>query len=97
MFGDKRYNNYYYGVEPEYATAQRPAYTAESGYGGLQATVAISRRYHNVWIGTFLRWDTVFGAVYESSPLVRQNETLTAGLAVVWRLKESKQRVNVDE
>ena len=97
VFGDKRYNNYYYGVAPEYATAQRPAYTAESGYGGMQATVAISRRYHDVWIGTFLRWDTVSGAVYESSPLVRQNETLTTGLAVVWRLKESKRRVNVDE
>jgi outer membrane scaffolding protein for murein synthesis (MipA/OmpV family) len=97
VFGDKRYNNYYYGVAPEYATPQRPAYTAESGYGGMQATVAISRRYQRMWVGAFLRWDTVSDAVYQSSPLVRQNETLTAGIALVWRLKESKQRVDVDE
>lgn len=97
VFGDKRYNNFYYGVAPQYATAQRPVYTAESGYGGMQATVAISRRYQRMWVGAFLRWDTVAGAVYQSSPLVRQDQTLTAGLAVVWRLKESKQRVNVDE
>jgi outer membrane scaffolding protein for murein synthesis (MipA/OmpV family) len=97
VFGDKRYNNYYYGVEPQYATAQRPAYTAASGYGGMQATLAVSRRYHRMWVGAFVRWDTVSDAVYVSSPLVRQDETLTAGLAVVWRLKESEQRVDVDE
>lgn len=96
VYGDKRYNNYYYGVAPEYATPQRPAYTAEGGYGGLQATAAISRRYQRMWIGAFVRWDSVADAVFESSPLVRQDETLTAGLAVVWRLKESKQRVPAD-
>jgi len=97
VYGDKRYNNYYYGVAPAYATPQRPAYTAEAGYGGMQATFAISRRYQRMWVGAFVRWDSVSNAVFASSPLVRQDETLTAGLAVVWRLKESKQRVPADD
>jgi outer membrane scaffolding protein for murein synthesis (MipA/OmpV family) len=93
VFGDKRYHNYFYGVAPEFATAERPAYVAESGYGGTQATGSVSRRYGRMWVGAFIRWDSVFEAVFDASPLVRQEETLTAGMAVVWRLKESKRRV----
>lgn len=93
VFGDKRYHNYFYGVAPEFATPQRPAYAAESGYGGTQATASLSRRYGRMWVGAFLRWDSVFESVFDASPLVRQEETLTAGMAAVWRLRESKQRV----
>ncbi len=93
VFGDKRYHNYFYGVTPAFATAQRPAYVAESGYGGTQVTATVSRRYGRMWVGAFLRWDSVFEAVFDTSPLVRQEETITAGMAAVWRLSESKQRV----
>ena len=94
VFGDKRYHNYFYGVAPEFATPQRPAYVAESGYGGTQATASVSRRYGRMWVGAFLRWDSVFESVFDASPLVRQEETLTAGMAAVWRLRESKRRVS---
>ncbi|UCH47349.1 MAG: MipA/OmpV family protein [Betaproteobacteria bacterium] len=97
VFGDKRYHNYFYGVAPEFATAERPAYVAESGYGGTQATGSVSRRYGRMWVGGFLRWDSVFEAVFDASPLVRQEETLTAGIAIVWRLNESKRRVPADD
>jgi MipA family protein len=93
VFGDKRYHNYYYGVQPQYATSMRPAYTAESGYAGGQVTGSVSRRYQRMWIGAFVRWDSVSGAVFEDSPLVRQDNTLTVGLAVVWRLKQSAKLV----
>lgn len=93
LFGDKRYHNYYYGVEPQFATAQRPAYIAESGYAGAQATGAISRRFHRMWFGGFVRWDSVSGAVFESSPLIRQENNFTAGFAMTWVFKESQQRV----
>ncbi len=94
LFGDKRYHNYFYGVEPQYATAQRPAYTAESGYAGGQVIGSLSRRYQRTWVGAFVRWDSVSDAVFQPSPLVRQNDTLTAGIACVWRLLQSGQRVD---
>lgn len=93
LFGDKRYHNYYYGVEPEFATAQRPAYRAESGYAGAQSTLAISRRFRKMWFGAFARWDSVSSAVFEPSPLIRQQDTFTAGLAVTWVVRESRQTV----
>lgn len=31
-FADQRFNHYYYGVEPRYATAERPAFSARAGY-----------------------------------------------------------------
>ncbi|NIO39819.1 MAG: MipA/OmpV family protein [Burkholderiales bacterium] len=93
VFGDKRYHNYFYGVGPGFATPQRPLYVAEGGYGGNQLTAAASRRYGRMWIGAFVRWDSVAGAVFDASPLVRQNATITAGMAAVWRLGESKRRV----
>ncbi len=93
LFGDKRYHNYFYGVAPEYATAQRPAYVAQSGYAGGQVIGSISRRYQRMWVGAFVRWDSVSNAVFQDSPLVRQNDTLTAGIAFVWRLLQSSQRV----
>ncbi len=93
LFGDKRYHNYYYGVEPEFATSQRPAYRAESGYAGARATGALSRRFRKMWFGAFARWDSVSEAVFESSPLIRQQDTFTAGFAVTWVLRESRQTV----
>ncbi len=93
LFGDKRYHNYFYGVAPEYATPQRSAYVAQSGYAGGQVIGSVSRSYQRMWIGAFVRWDSVSHAVFEPSSLVRQNDTLTAGIAFVWRLLESRQRV----
>jgi outer membrane scaffolding protein for murein synthesis (MipA/OmpV family) len=95
VYGDKRYHNYFYGVTPEFATTQRPAYVAESGYAGGQVIATVSRRYQRMWVGGFVRWDSVAGAAFEPSPLVRQNNTVTTGLAVVWRLQQSQRLVPV--
>ena len=94
LFGDKRYHNYYYDVEPEFATAQRPAYLAESGYAGARVTGSVSRRFKGMWFGGFARWDSVSGAVFEASPLIRQQNNFTAGFAITWVLKESQRRVS---
>ena len=93
VYGDKRYHNHFYGVATEFATARRPAYVAESGYGGAQVTGTVSRRYGRMWVGGFVRFDSVSEAAFTTSPLVRQEETVTAGIAFIWRLNESQQRV----
>lgn len=94
LFGNRRYHDYYYGVAPQYANASRPAYAAAGGYAGLQATGAISRRFADYWIGAFTRWDTVDGAVFEASPLVRQRSSYSVGFAIAWMLGESSRRVD---
>lgn len=93
LFGDKRYHNYFYGVAPEFATPIRPAYVSSSGYAGAQFLVALSKRFRDFWVGGFARFDTLKGASFESSPLVRQKESFSAGFAITWVLARSPQLV----
>ncbi len=92
LFGDKRYHNYFYGVAPEFANSQRPAYQAQSGYAGAQVVGSVSRRFQKMWFGGFARLDSVSNAVFEASPLIRQQNNFTAGIAFTWVLKESQRR-----
>jgi outer membrane scaffolding protein for murein synthesis (MipA/OmpV family) len=84
LYADRRYHAYYYGVEPADANAQRPAYRAPGGYAGWQALAATSRRFGRTWVGAFVRYDSLRGAVFESSPLVRRDHAVTAGIGVSW-------------
>jgi len=93
LYGDRRYHQYYYGVDAGEATAQRPAYRAQGGYAGWQAIAAASQRFGNAWVGAFVRYDSVRGAVFEDSPLVRRNSGITIGLGVSWVLARSSELV----
>ena len=44
------------------------------GYAGWQALAATSRRFGRTWVGAFVRYDSLRGAVFESSPLVRRDQ-----------------------
>jgi outer membrane protein len=93
VFADRKYHAHFYGVDPAYATADRPAYRAAGGYAGWQALAATSRRFGNTWVGAFLRYDTLRGAAFEDSPLVRRRSALTFGLGVSWILATSPELV----
>ena len=97
LFGDKRQHAYYYSVEPQYATAARPAYEAKAGYAGMQYLVALSKRFPKYWVGGFARYDNLSGASFEDSPLVRKKDYVAAGIAITWILGESSTRVMVDD
>ena len=96
IFADQRYHQYFYGVDPAYATATRPAYTAHGGYAGSQFISALSKRFPHYWVGGFVKWDTLHGAVFEDSPLVKSKQNFTAGFAVSWIFAESKNLVPED-
>jgi len=97
LFGDKRYHNYFYGVAPDFATPQRPAFNAASGYAGSQILGSISKRFRSYWVGGFVRLDSLSGAEFEDSPLVRQTESFSAGFAIAWILGRSQQVVEAEE
>lgn len=97
LFGDKRQHAYYYDVESRYATVGRPAYESKAGYAGMQYLVALSKRFPKYWVGGFVRYDNLGGAVFEDSPLVRQKDYFAAGFAVTWVIGESSTRVMVDD
>lgn len=95
LISDRRHNGYFYGVDPDFATAARPAYSPGGGYSGAQFTVSLSKRFREFWIGGFARWDVLSNAVFTDSPLVKTEQSLSAGIAVAWMLGESKARVEV--
>jgi len=97
LFADRRYNDYFYTVSPQYATADRPAYEAHGGYAGTQTLVSLTRRFPGHWCGFFVRHDTLGGASFASSPLVKTNSYWSAGFGVTWMIRRSSQNVESDD
>jgi len=97
VYGSRRQHEYFYGVAPQFATPARPAYEAPGGYAGLQFIAAASRRFRTFWVGAFVRADTLRGAAFEASPLVKRDTYVAAGVGIAWVLGTSAQRVEAPE
>ena len=93
LFADRQYHEHFYSVDAAYATPERAAYKAHGGYAGWQALAATSRRFGNTWVGAFVRYDSLRGAAFEDSPLVRSRSAVTAGFGVSWILATSSELV----
>ncbi len=96
IFTDQRYHRYFYDVDPAFATPTRPAYRAHGGYSGGQFIVALSKRFPDFWVGGFAKFDTLSGAVFVDSPLVKTRQYFSMGVAISWILGQSKTMVKMD-
>ena len=96
LYATHDYHQYFYGVDEPFATPERPAYSAGGGYSGATALASLTRRFPRFWVGAFARYDTLKGATFESSPLVRRDYAASAGLAIAWIFAESRTKVEVD-
>lgn len=94
LFADRRYHEYFYGVAPQYATAERPTYEARGGYSGCQALVSLSKRFPNFWVGAFVRHDWLGGAVFDTSPLVRSQSYWAGAVGISWLIGQSSRMVD---
>jgi outer membrane protein len=93
LFAARRYDEYFYSVAPQYAVPGRPAYAARGGYAGTQALLSLTRRYPSYWIGGYVRHDTLAGASFADSPLVRTRGYWTLGFGVAWMITRSSRLV----
>jgi MipA family protein len=93
LFTDRRYNQYFYGIDAGYARADRPAYTARGGYAGAQFVAALTKRFPGFWTSGFMKLDTLHGAAFEDSPLVRSKQNATVGFAITWIFAQSSAKV----
>ncbi len=96
IYADKHYHGYFYNVAPAYATPTRPAYVAGGGYSGTQFIFAFNKRHPGYWTGGFMKWDSLKGAVFADSPLVKSKEYFTVGFAISWIFDKSDQMVEVE-
>jgi outer membrane scaffolding protein for murein synthesis (MipA/OmpV family) len=97
LFANQRYHDYYYSVEPAFATPTRPSFESSSGYSGTRLILTASRRFNGLWVAAFLRYDNLNGAVFLDSPLVRKNSAFMAGFGISWFFAESAQLVTIEE
>jgi outer membrane scaffolding protein for murein synthesis (MipA/OmpV family) len=85
-YAEQAYHAYYYAVAAQFASAQRPAYVAQSGYGGVFADLAASWRSNDVIYWTFVRYQGLSAAVFADSPLVEQADYYFVGAGISWIL-----------
>lgn len=97
MFADSGYHAYYYTVEPAYATAERPAYSAGGGYSGSTLTVGLGKAYQQFIFNAFVSADFLQGAVFEDSPLVKRETSIMSGVSLSWIFFKSVKTVNVEK
>jgi outer membrane scaffolding protein for murein synthesis (MipA/OmpV family) len=93
LFATRKLNDYYYSVDRAFATPTRPAYAAPGGYSGVQFTTALSKRFRDFWVGAYVRYESLRGAVFEDSPLVRSDHAIYGGIGVAAIITESSVRV----
>ena len=94
VFTTKKYHDFFYEVEPVYATNHRPEYHPSGGYSGSRITLTAQERFARFWVGGFVRYDNLSDAAFAESPLVKTNDYLAVGLVVSWIPFKSKTFVN---
>lgn len=85
VFASEGVQDYYYQVDPAYATADRPAYDAQGGYLGTHLQISGRREIRpglNVYLTYRLR--SLAGAENEDSPLHREDLTQAFSVSAVW-------------
>ncbi|WP_341502698.1 MipA/OmpV family protein [Gallaecimonas sp. GXIMD4217] len=83
-WASRDYHQYYYGVAPEFALADRPAYQAGSGFGGWKLAAGLTLRHGHWWLGAFVRGHELGDASFRDSPLVKDSQSLSGGVALAW-------------
>ena len=92
VYASEGVQDYYYQVDPLYATASRPAYDAQGGYLGTHLQISGRREIRpglNVYLTYRLR--SLAGAENEDSPLHREDLTQAFSISAVWTAFHSQQ------
>ena len=92
---DEDLQDYFYQVDPRFATANRRAYNAAGGYLGSRLRLSLLRPLSKR-LKLFLASDinSHHGAANESSPLFREKLVYSVGLGLIWSLYQSDRMVD---
>lgn len=94
-FASSSYMDYFYGVDSEFATAERAAYEARPGYLGTAVTMNWNRQLsQKLRLVVALRTDFHGGARNQDSPLFTRTTTAGIQAALLYRFWESERRAH---
>jgi outer membrane protein len=97
-FATSQYMDYFYTVEPTFATPERPVYEADGGYLGTDLTLSWRNKINDsleTLVGTRVSFHQ--GAANRDSPLFTQETNFAVYAAFTWKFWESERRVPQDE
>ena len=90
VFASQRFHKVFYEVENQYATAERPAYRARSGYLSTTLSQGLSKQIFNqVNMFLFFTYTNLKGNSNATSPLFRKENNFSGAIGFVWWFFES--------
>jgi len=95
-FQSERFNNHYYQVRSNEATALRPTYRSGAGYAGTTISTGLLFRFDQIVAGAFIGTAQLQGARFIDSPLVERKQNYFGGIAVFWVFQKSEEMVPQD-
>ena len=90
LYGSDNYHEYYYSVDSNYATAERPFYTASSGYSGWRYNLSVRHSTKNTLMGFFINYTNISNSAFRDSPLVVEKNNYSLGFFVTWFISKGK-------
>jgi outer membrane protein len=89
QYGSSGFHNRFYAVDTQDVTNRREYYHSRKGYSGAQFLMALNKRYKDLLIIPFFRYDYLDGAVYNKSPLYKNAHYTFFGVGLVWYFAHS--------
>jgi hypothetical protein len=95
LVGSRRMGDLFYGVSPEFATPDRPAYTAKGGLISTRLRTGLNLRITPTFrVYGAASIETVRGSANMNSPLVKRMQDIDLGIGFVWVFKQSEERAS---
>jgi outer membrane scaffolding protein for murein synthesis (MipA/OmpV family) len=93
VFATSEFMDYFYEVDPHFATPSRPEFNAQGGYLGSRLSLSLLTSLTNrIRIFGAMRIGYYEGATNEDSPLFRDQLNVGVGLGVIWSVFQSKRQ-----
>lgn len=91
VFATRELHDYFYTVDPVYATPERPAYRAKSGYLQTEFGMRLTRRDPKRFLFFGVTVNSHSGSANEASPLYRNDLTWAVYAGVIYAIWQSEQ------
>lgn len=86
VYATRRYHDYFYTVEAPYATAERPAYAARSGFSGWRFSATHVYQFGDFGIYSYVSYDNLRDSAFADSPLLETKDYILGGIMMRWTL-----------
>jgi outer membrane protein len=98
-WADRRFNAYFYGVEPAYAKPERPPYEASAGYLLTDLTFGVITNFANdrIKVNTSFTLSDLDGMANHASPLYKQPYNYSVSMVLIWVFAKSSDKVKTDD